>query len=103
MYYQSKEKNISIGLFEWKSRTKSVTDKNGSEKTSRNNGKTTSRTALNIYLLIITLNVHRLNAPIIRHWIGSQNGQNKQTNKNNTYLDAAYKALFGLKSPSDLK
>ena len=63
--------------------------------------------ALNIYLLIITLNVHGLNAPIIRHWIGSQNGQNKQTNKqtnkNNTYLDAAYKALFGLKSPSDLK
>ena len=59
--------------------------------------------ALNIYLLIITLNVHGLNAPIIRHWIGRQNGQNKQTNKNNTYLDAAYKALFGLKSPSDLK
>ena len=103
MYYQSKEKNISIGFFEWKSRTKSVTDKKGSEKTSRNNGKTTSRMALNIYLLIITLNVHGLNAPIIRHWIGSQNGQNKQTNKNNTYLDAAYKALFGLKSPSDLK
>ena len=28
---------------------------------------------------------------------------NKQTNKNNTYLDTAYKALFGLESPSDLK
>ena len=31
---------------------------------------------------------------------------NKQTNKqtkNNVYLDAAYKALFGLKSPADLK
>ena len=26
---------------------------------------------------------------------------NKQT-KNNVYLDAAYKALFGLKSPADL-
>ena len=49
MYYQSKEKNISIGLFEWKSRTNSVTDKKGSEKTSRNNDKTTSRMGLNVY------------------------------------------------------
>ena len=73
----------------------------GSEKTSRNNDKTTSRMGLNIYLAIITLTINGLNAPIQRHWIGRQNGQNKQT-KNNVYLDAAYKALFGLKSPADL-
>ena len=62
--------------------------------------------ALNIYLSIITRNINGLNASIKRHWIGRQNGQNKQTNKqtkNNVYLDAAYKALFGLKSPADLK
>ena len=78
----------------------------GSEKTSRNNDKTTSRMGLNVYLAIITLTINGLNAPIQRHWIGRQNGQNRQTNKqtkNNVYLDAAYKALFGLKSPADLK
>ena len=53
----------------------------GSEKTSRNNDKTTSRMGLNIYLPIITLNVNGLNAPIKRHWIGRQNGQSKQINK----------------------
>ena len=78
----------------------------GSEKTSRNNDKRTSRMGLNIYLSIITLTINGPNAPIQRHWIGRQNGQkNKQTNKqtkNNVYLDAAYKALFGLKSPADL-
>ena len=77
----------------------------GSEKISRNNDKTTSRMGLNIYLSIITLTINGPNAPIQRHWIGRQNGQNRQTNKqtkNNVYLDAAYKALFGLKSPADL-
>ena len=69
--------------------------------------------ALNTYLSIITLNVNRLNAPIKRPWIGSQNGQKKkkekkrkETNKQKkppkAYLGAVYKALFGLKSPADL-
>ena len=52
--------------------------------------------ALSIYLSVITLNVHGLNAPIKRPWIGCQNGQNKQTNKNNTYLDAATKPYLDL-------
>ena len=56
----------------------------GSEKTSRNNDKTTSRMGLNIYLAIITLTINGLNAPIQRHWIGRQNGQNKQTSKQKT-------------------
>ena len=56
----------------------------GSEKTSRNNDKTTSRMGLNIYLSIITLTINGPNAPIQRHWIGRQNGQNKQTSKQKT-------------------
>ena len=39
---------------------------------------------LNIYLAIITLTINGLNAPIQRHWIGRQNGQNKQTSKQKT-------------------
>lgn len=62
--------------------------KKGTEKNYKNNHKTTNKMAINTYLLVITLNVNGLKAPIKRHRVTKWNTKMK------THLNAPYNNLF---------